>query len=848
MHAIYYSEFAQSQKVVVYSAGRRIMCGIVSLVYERDNPAMGREAEALLKRLEYRGYDSTGASFIDAAKKISLLKKTGAPSKVCPALGIAAHSGQRFIGQVRWATYGSVTDINSQPHHVRCKIELVGAHNGNISNTDSLKAWLSSRGHAVVSDNDGEILVHLVEEHYSANSRLSSADLAGMRQAYAASGLRTGVPDGVLRMIDALRKAEALVEGSYAASVSDPKLPGIFAIKSGSSLYAGIGSDSSGSYVVVSSDLTSVLSKTRALIPLAEGEGLWFTHDNYLVFNLRGVPAFSRPRLKRSKLSIRDTQLSSRFDHYMAQEILGNPSNIEQILRYYFRDTHDDGLASLFEDKKDECKESADALASLSEKFGEAVLEKEMAEIFSTPAWADVKSRVLASGKMPQTEEKYISDEAELLAELGRIDPSKAEDLILMDAIFIWRKRRAVLRYLSELKSALLETNNSGGRIYFVASGTSYHAALTAAYFFNRIAKLPIYPCNPGMFRSMYFSCLRNDDLVFGITQSGETKDLVDIFHDVKEKNPRIRRASLVNNENSRIPQELSDFYIPILCGPEIAVAATKSFTNQLCVLYIVASLLVLPEKEVRTKLIAAKKLIFDTLEATNDNIEIVATRLYPKPSIHLLGTSLIGLAKEGALKIREVVLNHTEGYDAVEFKHGPNTILGRNTIFSLAEMEKLIESCKTIFASSAEMRGMPGTPSLNNPKSLPSLVEGLFSSYPLIFICPPDERDVRITISQIHTHKIRGADVILIAERRQDLALAVEGRPMGTEDYWTRYLEIPHTGDPCLFVFGATIVLQYLAYRMSVLKMNWLDTLGIENHGVHPDAPKNVSKSITVD
>ncbi|HCO49492.1 MAG TPA: glutamine--fructose-6-phosphate aminotransferase, partial [Spirochaetaceae bacterium] len=239
------------------------MCGIVSLIYKTENPDMGREAEALLRRLEYRGYDSTGASFIDNKRRIVLLKKTGAPSQVCPALGIHTQSGQRFIGQVRWATYGAVTDINSQPHHVDCKIELIGAHNGNISNTDEMKTWLSSRGHAVISDNDGEIIVHLIEEHYASNQTLSSADLAGMRQAYAASGLRDGLPDGVLRMIDAIRKADALAEGSYAAAVADPKLPGVFAVKSGSSLYAGVGSDARGDFIVVSSDLTSVLSKTR---------------------------------------------------------------------------------------------------------------------------------------------------------------------------------------------------------------------------------------------------------------------------------------------------------------------------------------------------------------------------------------------------------------------------------------------------------------------------------------------------------------------------------------------------------------------------------------------------------
>ena len=821
------------------------MCGIVSLIYKAENPDMGKEAAALLRRLEYRGYDSTGASFIDEKRKITLLKKVGAPSKVCPTLGIADKPGQRFIGQVRWATYGAVTDVNSQPHHVHCKIELVGAHNGNISNTDSLKAWLSSRGHAVISDNDGEIIVHLIEEHYATNQTLSSADLAGMRQAYAASGLRDGVPDGVLRMIDAVRKAEALAEGSYAAAIADPKLPGVFAIKSGSSLYAGIGADARGDFIVVSSDLTSVLSKTRALIPLAEGEGLWFTENSYLVFNLRGAPAFSRPRLKRSKLSVRDTQLSPHFRHYMEQEILGSPANMDQIQRYYFRNPKEEAISAIFEERKDECKESADALADLSEKFGDDLLKGEMERVFSAPAWADVSARVAAANKTPEPRELFVSDEAELLSELARLTPQRAIDLALMDSIFVWRKRRAVLRYLSELKSALAETNNSGGRIYFIASGTSYHAALTAAYFFNGIAHLPIYPCNPGIFRSMYFSCLRGDDFILGITQSGETKDLVDIFQGVKEKNPRIRRACLVNNENSRIPQELSDFYLPILCGPEIAVAATKSFMNQLAILYLVAASLVMPEKEVKGKLLAAKKLMVDSMESTMGDIETAAARLYSKPSIHILGTDLIGLAREGALKIREVVLNHTEGYDTAEFKHGPNTILGRNTLFSLSDMETLLNEYKALEGKDKSVTGLTAQEVL---KQNPALVEGLFGGYPLVFVCPPEDRDIRITISQIHTHKIRGADIILIAERRQDLALAVAGRPMGDERYWSKYIEIPHSDDPYLFVFGATIVLQYLAYRMSVRKMEWLDVMGVADHGVHPDAPKNVSKSITVD
>jgi len=218
-----------------------------------------------------------------------------------------------------------------------------------------------------------------------------------------------------------------------------------------------------------------------------------------------------------------------------------------------------------------------------------------------------------------------------------------------------------------------------------------------------------------------------------------------------------------VNNENSRIPQELSDFYLPLLCGPEIAVAATKSFTSQVAILYLIAASFAMSEQKIRENLLKAKDLMTETIETRMGDIETVAAHLYAAPSLHILGTGLIGLAREGALKIREVVLNHTEGYDAAEFKHGPNTILGRNTILSLADIEKLV--------------GREAVSGITN-----ELFEKLTNNYPLVFICPPEERDRRITISQIHTHKIRGADIVLIAEPQQELALAVEGKPMGME------------------------------------------------------------------
>ncbi len=825
------------------------MCGVVSLCYKDEKTGLGFEASELLKRLEYRGYDSTGASFIGADRNIVLLKKVGAPSVVTKELGMPGRSGQRFIGQVRWATYGAVDERNSQPHEVDCKIHMVGAHNGNISNTDTLHAELEAQGHRLKSENDGEIVVHLVEDGIAANRADPAPVVAAGRRALAAAGLEGApVPDAVLLMVDAARKAESRADGSYAACVADPEVPGCVAIKSGSSLYAGIGTDSNGPFVVVSSDLTSVLSKTRALIPLAEGEGLWYTHDDYVVFSLGGELRFSKPRPKRSKLDVKETALDPKYSYFMEQEISSTPANVERIRRYYTRDPEADALEAAFEDKRDIAKEAADRVLALSDEESAAKLAAGVDAVFGEAPWRELASRVRERGLRVPLE--LVSDDKAFLSELEKAAPAHRADLALLDSVLVWRKRRAVLRRLGELREAVRETANSGGRVYLVASGTSFHAALTAAYFFDHLALIPVYPCNPGQFRSMYLGTLSDRDLVVAITQSGETKDLVDILQDAREKAPRVRRASLVNSENSRIPQELSDFYLPILCGPEIAVAATKSFTSQALILWLIASGFRAGEAELREKLARAARLVEDTIAHTLPAVEEAARRLAFEASIHVLGTGLFGLAREGALKVREVVLCHAEGYDAAEFKHGPNTILGKNTVLGLSRAEALLDSYRSALAAAApaERARLEALPLESLLAEKPEIFEGSVANYPLVFVCPPDERDVRITISQIHTHKIRGADIVLIAEKRADLALAASGRPAGDERYRSFLIETPPTGDRDLFVFSATIVLQWLAFRMSAIKMERLDALRVADHGVHPDVPKNVSKSITVD
>jgi glucosamine--fructose-6-phosphate aminotransferase (isomerizing) len=474
------------------------------------------------------------------------------------------------------------------------------------------------------------------------------------------------------------------------------------------------------------------------------------------------------------------------------------------------------------------------------------------------------------------------------LDEILGLDENYLTELYLLDQMLIWKKKRMILRFKNQLNDSFKKSIKEGGRLFVVASGTSYHAALTGGFIFNNLTELSIIPANPGTFRSMYLNSITPRDMILGVSQSGETKDLVDIFNDLRTKHGKnIRLVSIVNNENSTLPQEKSDFYLPLLCGPEIAVAATKSFISQIALFYILAASMTMDDDTVKKTLERIKYYMSFTLNSVDHDVSEVALRMFLKPSMHILGTSLAGLSKEGALKIREVVLNHTEGYDSAEFKHGPNTILGKNTIFSLQDMENLqahlIESFDYMLQNHFKPRN-GGRMKLNEfltlvknfrlkkiddeavakvcemngeAESISDVfdhyrkkvnIENYFSNYPLIFICPPDERDKRITITQIHTHKIRGADVILIAEESDELKRAVEGKPAGFDHYYNKYISIPKTEDKNVFIFEAALVLQLLALRMSVAKMKHLNKLQVENHGVHPDVPKNVSKSITVD
>ncbi len=856
------------------------MCGVIGLVCERTRGDLGQVAAELLKTLEYRGYDSTGAAIQGDGDDVVLRKGVGAPSLMVDELGITKLGGRLFCGQVRWATFGAVTDANSQPHVVRCKTFLYGAHNGNVTNCDDLKAWLVSEGHAVLSDNDGEMVVHTVE-HFFAREVAHVA------------------PNDPLARKGAMRAALLLaakkLEGSFAAVIVDPVTRTMWAIKQGSSLYFGVGADAAGGrFAIASSDLSSVLKLTRVVIPITEGEFVEYDpghHQIHAIVDRRapdgavkvraGEPIAREP--VRSRLRAKDTALVPPFETFMDQEISAQAEAARDVITSFVggseaaRAVGTRTLPATVVTRLDALRDQYDD-ERMKQLFHELVDQDDFRRLL-----ADAPPVVERSAHLHSSEAGFFTD----LMAMAR-DAADTKAVRLLDAYLEAEESREWASSVKRFGDACLEAVERRGRIYVLSCGSSYHAAKAASLFFNELARVELTPILPGEFRGQSASSLADGDLVIAVSQSGETKDLIDVLNDVIASRRKVGRIALVNNVNSTLAQEKAELVIPLRCGPEIAVPATKSFMNQMVLFYCLA--LHLAERRAdpadasalsrrRELLPKLPELVRETVAATDADLEVAAELLYLCPSIHLLATRFSAIAKEGALKIREVVLNHTEGFEASEFKHGPNTILGFNTVLGpqgVDHMLKRLGHTLRELVGSARAAGLPAdsvqrliqaaTDGIFSPTATSfslsdaeralfektvvrsDLLDELYADYPLLYVTGPDERDVALTVSQINTHKIRGACTVVIAEDHPALRGAAAKAPVDNPSYRSVYVALPRTDDTLMAMFSATVALQRLALKMSVLKKSYLDRLGVADHGVHPDVPKNVSKSITVD
>jgi glucosamine--fructose-6-phosphate aminotransferase (isomerizing) len=248
------------------------------------------------------------------------------------------------------------------------------------------------------------------------------------------------------------------------------------------------------------------------------------------------------------------------------------------------------------------------------------------------------------------------------------------------------------------LESLGLETEEIRNlrRVVIVACGTAYHAGVVGRYVIEEWARIPVEPdiASEWIYRNPVLS---RDTLVIGISQSGETRDTVNAVKLARDAGART--LAITNLMGTQITRE-ADSVLYTRCGLEVGVAASKTFTAQVSLLYLLALKLAeirrtLPQNQIEFILDRVHVLPEKIAEFLNGNhpIDEIARRFYDQPFFLYLGRHIgLPVALEGALKLKEISYIPTDAYSAGEMKHGPIALLEPGTpVVVVATDQKLI-------------------------------------------------------------------------------------------------------------------------------------------------------------
>ncbi|CAG5007000.1 Glutamine--fructose-6-phosphate aminotransferase [isomerizing] [Dyadobacter sp. CECT 9275] len=271
------------------------MCGIVAYVGTRQAYPFIIKG---LKRLEYRGYDSSGVALIENSE-LNIYKKKG---KVSDLEGILAGKELKAnigIGHTRWATHGEPNDRNAHPHYSNSK-KLAIIHNGIIENYATLKQNLLNKGHVFQSDTDTEILIHFIEDIQK----------------------ETGEP-----LEAAVRIALKEIVGAYAIVVLSVENPTqLIAARKGSPLVIGIGENE----FFFASDATPIIEYTKDVVYLDDYEVAVVRDGKLTIQNLDNLETV--PYIQKLEMELEAIEKGG-YDHFMIKEIFEQPRSIADSMR-----------------------------------------------------------------------------------------------------------------------------------------------------------------------------------------------------------------------------------------------------------------------------------------------------------------------------------------------------------------------------------------------------------------------------------------------------------------------------------------------------------------------------------
>ena len=207
----------------------------------------------------------------------------------------------------------------------------------------------------------------------------------------------------------------------------------------------------------------------------------------------------------------------------------------------------------------------------------------------------------------------------------------------------------------------------SARHLFLVGCGTSYHACMSGAVYLAQLAGRTAIPVLAPQFIAQYSPALGPEDVGVFVSQSGETKDVLNAVEAAQKKGAEI--FGLVNVIGSTLTR-VSSIHLPLVCGYEISVPATKTFTNQVIAFLYLAMRMGGHDTTVLDKLPA---LMEQTLTAVEPQVKALVPFLSAWDDLYCLGYGVTyPIALEGALKLKEITYAHCEGMLSTEFKHGP--------------------------------------------------------------------------------------------------------------------------------------------------------------------------------
>ena len=417
------------------------MCGIIGYVGKKPSSEVLLEG---LKRLEYRGYDSAGIC-VDSPEGFKIIKSTGKLKKLL-AVVPPRPFGHNGIGHTRWATHGGVTEVNAHPH-TDCSGKIAIVHNGIIENYEKLRELLQDKGHSLKSDTDTEVIAHLIEQCYKGD------------------------------LTKAVLETLSLLKGTYGLVVMHQDHPDMLVgARNGSPLIMGVGDGE----MFLASDASAIISYTKQVIYLQDGEVVTITPDSFQTMDLD-------ENIINKDIDIIEWKAESfekgGYDHYMLKEIYEQSESIVRGMKGRLDRAHATGhLGGLNMTTEELLKVERVVIIAAGTSYHAGLVAAYLLESMAgIPAHAEIASELRYRNPIIEKNTLYFA-----ISQSGET----------MDTLYamreLQRKGARVLGICNVVGSTIARESNGGVYIHSgpeiaVASTKAFTSQMTAMYIFTLI-------------------------------------------------------------------------------------------------------------------------------------------------------------------------------------------------------------------------------------------------------------------------------------------------------------------------------------------------------------------------